>query len=418
VTEPSLLPRRAAVSIFLCFAFAYFFSALVRAVTATLAPTFSAELGLRAGDLGLLAGAFFFGFAAMQLPLGGALDRFGPRRVLLVLLAIAVLGNIAFALARSFGSLIAARTAIGIGVSACLMAPMTAYRLLLTPHAQMRATSWMLMTGSFGMVASTLPVQWLLPQLGWRGLFWVLAAGLALSMVLVAQVVPRDRPMRVASMEDAGGYLRVFRHPTFVRFAPLGFFQYGGLLAVQALWAGPWLTDVCGWTSAQAARGLFAINLSMLLTFFAWGIVVPRLYARGATAHHLIRAGLPLSFVALGAALALGPAATAWLWALFCVSCTFVSLSQPAIGLAFPTALAGRALSAYNFVIFVGVFAVQWGIGLLIDALRARGFDTVAAYRGAFGVFAAACVLSYLWFVWRTDSAPRTTVAPSGAECR
>ena len=180
--------------IFLSFAFAYFFSALVRAVTATLASTFSAELGLTAADLGLLAGAYFFGFAAMQLPLGGALDRFGPRRVLLALLALAVLGNVAFALAGNFASLISARVLIGVGFRACLMAPMTAFRLHSSPQAQMRATSWMLMTGSLGMVASTLPVQWLLPLIGWRGLFWALALGLAASMVLIAVVVPHDRP--------------------------------------------------------------------------------------------------------------------------------------------------------------------------------------------------------------------------------
>ena len=69
--EPAAtLPARRAVLMFLSFAFAYLFSALVRAVTATLAPQFSAELRLRSGDLGLLAGTYFFGFAAMQLPLG------------------------------------------------------------------------------------------------------------------------------------------------------------------------------------------------------------------------------------------------------------------------------------------------------------------------------------------------------------
>jgi len=98
---------RQAVLAFFSFALAYFFSALVRGVTATLAPSFSNEFGLNAGDLGLLAGAYFFGFAAMQLPLGSALDRFGPRRVLLAFLAAAVLGCAAFALARSFAGLTA-----------------------------------------------------------------------------------------------------------------------------------------------------------------------------------------------------------------------------------------------------------------------------------------------------------------------
>lgn len=83
---------RTAVLMFLSFAFAYFPSALVRGVVATLAPAFSAELSLNLAQLGLLAGAYFLGFAAMQLPLGSALDRFGPKRVLMVFLAAAVMG--------------------------------------------------------------------------------------------------------------------------------------------------------------------------------------------------------------------------------------------------------------------------------------------------------------------------------------
>ena len=66
----------------------------------------------------------------------------------------------------------------------------------------------------------------------------------------------------------------------------------------------------------------------------------------------------------------------------------------------FPAALAGRALSAYNLVIFVGVFVVQWGIGLLVDAFRGAGLAEVSAFRAAFSVFLATSVLSYLWFLW------------------
>jgi MFS family permease len=157
--KSALLPRKQAVLVFLSFAFAYFLSALVRAVTATLAPQFSVELHLSSGDLGLLAGAYFLGFASMQLPLGSALDRHGARRVLLVLLTAAVIGCIAFATATSFVGLILARTLIGMGVAACLMAPLTTYRHRFTANAQMRANSWMLMTGSLGMVTRTVSVR-------------------------------------------------------------------------------------------------------------------------------------------------------------------------------------------------------------------------------------------------------------------
>ena len=144
--------RRAALLLFLPFAFAYFLSALLRAVTATLAPALRAEFNLSSGQLGLLAGAFFLGFASTQLPLGRALDRFGPRRVLLGFLSVAVVACAASVMAQGFGALLAARALTGVGVSACLMAPLTAYRLRFSPSGQLRASSWMLMTGSLGML--------------------------------------------------------------------------------------------------------------------------------------------------------------------------------------------------------------------------------------------------------------------------
>ena len=403
--------QQQAVLVFLAFAFAYFFSALLRAVTATLAPVFSAELGLRAADLGLLAGAYFFGFAALQLPLGRALDRFGPRRTLLALLAVAVLGCAAFALATQLPGLIMARVLIGAGVGACLMAPLTCYRRLYSPAAQLRANSWMLMTGSLGMVASTVPVQWLLPTLGWRGLFWAVAALLALAMLGVAGLVPADPRPQSAPREPSahlhgqsgalppGSYRAIVRHPLFLRTAPLGFFLYGGLIAVQSLWAGPWLTQVGGWSAEQAARGLLLVNLSMLFTFMAWGTVMPRLARRGIGAVQLMTWGLPLPLLLLFGNVVLAEGAGAVHWALWCVACTFVSVSQPAVGAAFPADLAGRALSAYNLVIFAGVFCIQWGIGLLIDGLRASGLAETAAFRLAFVAFGLCCVAAYVWFL-------------------
>ena len=104
-----------------------FLSALLRAVAATLAPEFSAELQLAAGDLGLLAGAYFLGFSSLQLPLGWALDRYGAAPGVAGVLVLAVLGCAGFALARSFGELLL-RALIGVGVSASLMAPLTAFR--------------------------------------------------------------------------------------------------------------------------------------------------------------------------------------------------------------------------------------------------------------------------------------------------
>ncbi len=401
----TILPKRDAVIVFLVFAFAYFFSALIRAITASLSPTLSQEFGLSASDLGLLAGGYFLGFSVTQLPLGTWLDRHGPRKVILYFLGIAVLGCLASSLSSSFSGLLAARIFCGVGVSACLMAPLTGYRRWFDAATLMRANSWMLMTGSMGMVASTLPVQWLMPVLGWRALFVGLAAMLLIAMALIAWQVPKwnaGTKSPSVQAQTKATYVEVWRHPYFRQMAPIGFFCYGGLVAIQTLWAAPWMIKVTGYSSIQAATGLFWINAAMLFTFWVWGIINPLLVKRGFHADQLITYGLPLSFIVLafiigaGSPLSTGSGA---LWALYCVSCTFIALALPAVGMAFTEALAGRALSAYNLVVFAGIFAVQWGIGLAIDGFQALGFPEILAFQAAMAIYLLGSVASYVHFL-------------------
>ena len=405
-----LLDRRTGIFVFLAFAAAYFCSALVRSITATLAPVLTLEFSLQARDLGLLGGGYFLGFAAMQLPLGTWLDRFGPKRVILYFLSLAVAGCLAFSLASSFAGLLASRVLIGMGVSACMMAALTGYRRWFDAPLLLRANSWMLMTGSLGMLASTLPVQWLMPLLGWRPLFWILAGLIALSMAAIVLTVPgRDSVSPPAGAGGAApvasGYTQIWRSGYFRKMSPLAFFNYGGLVAIQTLWAGPWMIRVAGYTPLEAATGLFTINAAMLLTFWAWGLLNPVLVRRGWSADRLVKWGIPVSLLVLAANIAAGPAA-GWLgWALFCVASSVMGLAQPAVGMAFASSLAGRALSAYNLVIFSGVFVVQWGLGLLIDLFRAAGLPEVAAFQSAFGVFLIACVAAYLYFLGNASTA-------------
>jgi predicted MFS family arabinose efflux permease len=336
----------------------------------------------------------------LQLPLGRALDRHGPRRTLLALLAVAVLGCVAFAQAGSLWGLIAARALIGAGVAACLMAPLTSYRHLFTPSAQLRANSWMLMTGSLGMVAATLPVQWLLPVLGWRGLFWVLAVLIVLAMLGLAWRVPTwSRAAPPDADQTPVGYGQIARHRYFRQMLGIGFINYGGMIAIQTLWAGPWMVKVAGYSAEQAAQGLFGINVCMLLTFWLWGVFNPRLARRGWSAERLIARGMLLPLLLLALIVWLGPRAGWPLWAAFCVASSFGALAQPAVGMALPAQAAGRALSAYNLVIFAGVFAMQWSIGLLIDAFGRLGWDTVASFRGAMGVFGLCGLWAYVVFL-------------------
>lgn len=395
-----VLLRRDAVVMFLAFAIAYFLSALVRAVTATLAPVLTQEFALQAQDLGLLAGGYFMGFCLTQLPLGRWLDHHGPRRVVLGFLTLAVAGCVAFAMADSFATLLAARILCGVGVSACLMAPLTGYRRWLPASQQLRANSWMLMTGSLGMLSSTLPVQWLLPEVGWRPLFLGLAVLIIVAMILLAWKVPDwPAPEPAAAGQTAPSYRDIWNNRYFRSMVPLGFISYGGMVAMQTLWAGPWMVRVAGYTPAEAAAGLFTVNLGMLAAYWVWGWITPGLAARGWHSDQLITWCFPLSFVVLAGLLLAGEQAGAGAWTLFCVTSTFAAQGQAAVGLAFPPRLAGRALSAYNLVIFAGVFVIQWVVGLLIDILRGLGWGEMASFQGALWIFLGASMMAWLSFV-------------------
>ncbi len=427
------LPTQKAVVVFIVFAFAYFLSALIRAITATLSPTLTLELGLQARDLGLLAGGYFLGFAAMQLPMGKWLDAYGPKKVILSLLPIALLGSVAFAMANSFYALLIARVFTGIGVSACLMAPLTGYRRWLEPNQQQRANAWMLMTGSFGMVAATLPVQWLMPMVGWRGIFIIFSVLVLMAIVALAWLVPAWKSPQSGSNSSGNsdsqsdtkpiakntdtGYGQVWANPYFRSLVPIGFLAYGGLIALQTLWVTPWMIKVAGYSPAQAASGLFGINLTMLFTFWLWGAVSPWLVKHKIHSDTLLLRGFPFSFVILAIIIIAAQITDTpssgqffsifshlqqyiWiLWALYFMACSFVALTQPAIALVFPPELAGRALAAFNLVMFLGVFVVQWCLGLLIDGFKYLGYAEVRAFQGAFTVFLLCAIAAYVYFV-------------------
>jgi len=123
------LPTINVIIIFIIFSLGYFLSTLLRAVPATISPFLISEFNFSASELGLLGGAYFAGFALMQLPLGYLLDIYGPKLILSIFLIFAIIGVLLFCSANEFKYLFLGRFLIGVGVSACLMAPLTGYRI-------------------------------------------------------------------------------------------------------------------------------------------------------------------------------------------------------------------------------------------------------------------------------------------------
>ena len=397
-----ILPKQKAITIFLVFALSYYISNLLRAITATISPNLISEFDLSAGDLGLLGGGYFLGFAAVQIPLGYLLDNKGPKKIVSYFLLIAVLGMISFSLSENFITLLISRILIGIGVGACLMGPLTAYRIWYQDETQQRANSWMLMVGAIGMLSSSLPVQFFLPIIGWRMIFITLALLTIFCIILIIFFIPNWNKANIQSnAKDNGSLKEIWSDKFFKSLVPMGFFNYGGLFAIQTLWAGPWMIKVSGYTPEQSANGLFIIYFSLLISFLSWGYLVPKISKNVSDAIKLLKFGAPLNLIVLAFIIYLGPKAGAYHWAFFAVSSVFLSLTQPAVGMAFSLSNAGKALTSFNLLLFIGAFALQWIIGVIIDLTMNLGYSEISGFRFAMMFFLLTSFFSYLFFLIR-----------------
>ena len=395
-----VIAQSKAIIIFLVFALGYFISNLLRAITATIAPELVSEFNLTSGELGLLGGGYFLGFASVQIPLGYLLDSKGPKKIVSYFLILSIIGLILFSLAQNLMMLLISRVLIGVGVGACLMGPLTAYRIWYQDETQQRANSWMLMVGAMGMLSSSLPVQHFLPLIGWRAIFLSLAVFTLLCIFLLIVFIPKWQLKTIDNKRlDESGLKIVWKNSLFKSLVPMGFFSYGGLFAIQTLWAGPWMIRVSGYTPEESAQGLFVIYFFMLMSFLCWGYFVPKFSKNVNDSMRLLKLGAPISLFVLLIIIVLGPKAGAIHWAIFIVSSVFLSLTQPAVAMAFSLSNAGKALTSFNLLIFIGAFFIQWIIGLIIDAGISLNFSEINSFRLAMIFVLLTSLFSYLFFL-------------------
>lgn len=393
--------------VFVPFAAGYFLSQLLRSVNAVVGADLSAELALDPFALGLLTSAYFLAFAGAQIPVGVALDRFGPWRTEALLLVFAAVGALVFGSAGTAEGLIAGRALIGFGVSACLMASFHAFHLEAPAHRLPFLNGAVMAIGAAGALAATTPVEWAVATVGWRALFRGLA-GLAL-LVTLGVAAAGGRPVVERTRESLGASLRglaaIYRSRRFWSVAPLSVLHQGAYLAIQSLWAGPWLKDVAGFDRSAVASGLFVLALGMGAGFLGLGYVASRFSRRGVSPARVWIASAVVFQTAQAGIAANVDVAPPLLWLVFGVFGAAGMLSYVLVSSAFPTSMAGRVNTALNVFVFAGAFAIQAGIGALLEAAFARGFAPAEAYGLAFGVVLALEAVALLWLVatsrWR-----------------
>ena len=336
-------------------------------VNAVLAPTLAAEFGLSAGGLGLLSSMYFFSFAFCQLPVGIAMDRFGPRKVNAALLLVAAAGGAWFAHAETAGAAMAARALIGVGVSVALMSSLTAFVLWYPADRLSTMNAVAFSVGMVGAITVTVPLELLLRVWPWRQAFMLIVAlAVAVSLVLWLWVPERRAPRQGKSFKQEIRELGLLMtDPAFVRLAVcLGASQCAAI-ALQTLWIATWLRDVAGYTPAEVARGLLAVNAAMIVGYLAFGRAADALQRRGRSDLPLLLGGVASSSACL--ALLIAGVKSLFLWSAFVAAATAVVLAYSIVSRRYPKAMAGRANTAINVFAFVGMFIGQWAVGLVLD---------------------------------------------------
>jgi predicted MFS family arabinose efflux permease len=384
------------------FGFGYLMSYLFRAVNAVVAPDLVSEIGLNAAELGMLTAAYLCGFAIFQLPLGVLLDRYGPRRVQAALLIIAASGAALFAVGTNVWTLTAARTLIGLGFAGSLMSGFKAVVLWVPETRRALANACVMSLGAIGLIVSTAPMEWAVQRVGWRWVFLALALVTLLASGLIMVLVTERKPVQ------AGDTLRqqiaavgvIYRDRAFWGLAPLLGISAGTHIAIQSLWAGPWLRDVAGLDRDGVAHQLLAMAVAFLVGILASGALTDWLVRRG-VGKLTVMVGFLIVFMTSQAVIMTAWAPAQYIaWLAFGMSGQVAILAYPWLATHFGAALSGRANTAMNFLIFTSATAAQYVIGAIIDLfpkLPGGGYD-LQAYRAGFGLFLAMELAALVWY--------------------
>jgi MFS family permease len=386
-TPPRLTGAAVFFHVFLPFALGHFLSCLLRNVNAVLAPYLVGTLALTPGQLGLLTSALFFSFALVQLPVGIALDRYGPRKVQLVMMVAASIGILMFAKGQTFNQLVLARAVMGLGLGGCFMSAMKAISTWISPSKLPSVNGYLIAAGGLGAASATTPVRLALQFTDWRGLFVILAGLTACAGLLVGLLSPEREPSSKGRAPTMQSVLAVYRHPAFRETASLVLVPHMVFFGIQGLWVGRWLSDAAHFSDAAVAFLLYLGMAAVIFGAIATGMITEWAGRRGWKPLDVAAAGIAL-FVLVQAAIMLNFAPGFQLLAvLFTLVGSITGIEYTIIAQQMPRELTGRASTCLNLLIFIGAFLVQAGFGQLIGLWHAdaAGHLPAIAYRFAFG---------------------------------
>ena len=350
------------------FAAGYYLSYLFRTINALIAGDLAAELGLSAADLGLLTSVYFLVFAAVQLPLGALLDRYGPRTIQSALLLLAGAGALVFALADGLLGLMIGRALMGLGVALALMAGFKAIVLWFPAERMALANGWLVMLGALGAVTATAPAESSCRRSAGAAcsLFWLLVGAGGASGSVGRARAQSQLPISRRHAQPVS-LSAVYRDRRFWRIAPLSAIGIGTSWSLQGLWAAPWLRDVDGLDRAGVVQHLSVMAVAVCVSALLLGVVADRLRRRGVKTEVVLASTLGASMTAQAALVLAGRCRRYLLWAVIAAAGAATVLSFAILAEYFPKEMSGRANAALNLLHVGGAFVLQSATGLIIE---------------------------------------------------
>ncbi len=414
--------QRQALVIVATLATAYVASHFFRAANVTIGLDLMRDFAIGPEALGALTGAFFFGFSAMQIPVGFLFDRYGPRKTVTGMLVLATIGGTVFALAPDWPTLLAGRVLMGAGFGVMLIGSMVVITRWFPPNLFSQVTSMVLAIGLLGNLMATSPLAWGVLQVGWRPLFGAVVAFTALAAIAVWFIVrdaPPGHPFLSRTPESPREMLRglgeVLRNPTLKFILALNFCNYACTFTIQGLWGGPFLREVHGFTAVQAGHVLLAAVIAYQIGMLVFGPLDRILDTRKwiAIAGTLAVA----SILALLAALSHPPAwlAVAAIIAIGSLSACSTVIMAHGRGI-FPDRLIGRGMATMNTSVMLGVACMQTLSGVILGSFEplADGTRTEGAYRSLFAFMAVVLVVAAAIYSRAQDSKPSEEMRARG----
>ncbi|MCB2127944.1 MAG: MFS transporter [Rhodobacteraceae bacterium] len=382
----------------------YVLSQFYRAFLAVLAPVLATEIGATPSDLALSSGIWFFIFAAMQMPVGVALDRIGPRRTAAVLLGLGgAIGAAIFAMAEGPWAIHLAMALIGIGCSPVLMASYYIFARLYPPAIFGTLAGAVIGIGSLGNIAGAAPLAWLVTAVGWRSALWGLAAvtaGVALALWVFVRDPERAEPEAAA---QSASFLALMRRPGLWPVLVLMAVAYAPAAAIRGLWAGPYLSETFGADAATIGRSTLIMALAMVAGSFAYG-PLDRIFG---TRKWVVFAGNAGAALCLGG-LMLAPAAGIWQATALLAGLGLFGSSFPAImahGRAFfPPEMIGRGVTFLNMFGIGGAGILQFASGRFHAATSGPGIAATDGYALLFGFFLLPLVIGLGLYLFSRDT--------------